>query len=107
MARGLNINPLFFMIPCTVSCSFAFCLPVATPPNALVFGASKFVGSEVSEDGTRRNTEALRIQDMVKSGLWMNMFGCLINFVWMLVFAGPIFDIVLNEFPDWASPQAS
>ena len=33
----LGINPLYFMIAATVSASFAFMLPVATPPNAMAF----------------------------------------------------------------------
>ncbi|KAB1265766.1 Solute carrier family 13 member 5 [Camelus dromedarius] len=37
MSRSIGLNPLYIMIPCTLSSSFAFMLPVATPPNAIVF----------------------------------------------------------------------
>ena len=33
----LSINPLYLMIPAAVSASYAFMLPVATPPNAIAF----------------------------------------------------------------------
>ena len=39
-SRSLNLNPLYLMIPATLSCSYAFMLPVATPPNAIVYTAS-------------------------------------------------------------------
>ncbi|RXG53263.1 hypothetical protein Avbf_06273 [Armadillidium vulgare] len=34
------INPLFLMLPAVVCCSYAFMLPVSTPPNALVYGVA-------------------------------------------------------------------
>ena len=40
LAKSTNTNPLYLMIPATVTCSYAFMLPVATPPNAIVFSAS-------------------------------------------------------------------
>ncbi|XP_041349282.1 solute carrier family 13 member 2-like [Gigantopelta aegis] len=37
LATSMRIHPLYFMLPAGVSASFAFMLPVATPPNAVVF----------------------------------------------------------------------
>ena len=40
LARANKMNPLYLMIPAAVTCSYAFMLPVATPPNAIVHEAS-------------------------------------------------------------------
>jgi len=85
-AVALRIDPLFLMVPTAIACSFAFCLPVATPPNALVFGLG-----------------ILRMKDMIKSGIWMNLFGILLNAAWMLA-AGRILGIDRHVFPSWAEP---
>uniref|UniRef100_F6XHL1 Citrate transporter-like domain-containing protein n=2 Tax=Ciona intestinalis TaxID=7719 RepID=F6XHL1_CIOIN len=37
LASHSGIHPLYIVIPATISCSFAFSLPVATPPNAIAF----------------------------------------------------------------------
>jgi sodium-dependent dicarboxylate transporter 2/3/5 len=57
----MKVNPLLLMIPGTLSCSFAFMLPVATPPNAIVFG-----------------TERLRVSDMARVGVVLNLIGAIV-----------------------------
>lgn len=56
MALALNVHPYMLMVSATLAASCAFMLPVATPPNAVVFGSGH-----------------LRIPDMMRSGLWMNL----------------------------------
>lgn len=58
MAVGLGIAPMTIIIPATIAASCAFMLPVATPPNAIVFGSGK-----------------LRIPQMAKAGIWLNIIG--------------------------------
>lgn len=36
-ATTIHLHPLYVMLPCTISASLAFMLPVATPPNAIAF----------------------------------------------------------------------
>ncbi|XP_062873526.1 solute carrier family 13 member 2-like [Trichomycterus rosablanca] len=88
MAKGLSINPLYIMLPPTIGSSFAFMLPVATPPNALTFAYAK-----------------LNIMDMVKPGIVLNLLGTVcINFA-VLTWGTAIFK--LNEFPAWANITTS
>lgn len=61
MAIAAGLDPATYMIPAALSCSFAFMLPVATPPNAIVFGS-----------------ERLDIKDMVRKGFWLNIIGAFV-----------------------------
>jgi sodium-dependent dicarboxylate transporter 2/3/5 len=39
VAASLNIDPVTFMLPVALSASIGFMLPVATPPNAIIFAS--------------------------------------------------------------------
>ena len=60
-AQATESDPLLLMVPAALSASCAFMLPVATAPNAIVFGSEKF-----------------SIQTMVRKGFIVNWIGVLI-----------------------------
>lgn len=51
IAIAVNMNPLLLMVPATISASMAFMLPVATPPNAIVFSSGKIEMSQMARVG--------------------------------------------------------
>ena len=61
LANAIDVHPYFLLVGATVAASCAFMLPVATPPNAIVFGSGH-----------------LKIEDMVKKGFWMNIVSIVI-----------------------------
>ncbi len=50
-ALALGLNPLLLMVPATISASMAFMLPVATPPNAIVFSSAKIKMGQMARVG--------------------------------------------------------
>ncbi|CAL1267645.1 unnamed protein product [Larinioides sclopetarius] len=84
LAVAMRIHPMFLMIPVTISCSFAFMLPVATPPNAIVYEAGE-----------------MSTLDMLKPGILMNLVCVGIEVFMISTYGKVVFDF--GEFPSWAN----
>jgi sodium-dependent dicarboxylate transporter 2/3/5 len=85
LAVSMKTNPLLLMIPATLAASCAFMMPVATPPNAIVFGSGR-----------------VRIADMARVGLAINLIGVVVVALVFFFFGTAVFDIDPNVFPSWA-----
>ena len=59
LAEALGISPLLFAVPLTLASSCAFMLPMATPPNAIVFGSGQVTIREMSRVGIWLNAVAI------------------------------------------------
>ena len=74
VAVALGIAPVALTIPVVLAASCAFMLPVATPPNAIVFGSGK-----------------ISIPDMMKAGFALNMIGIILVTMFAYYLAPQIF----------------
>lgn len=75
-ATQYGVNPLFFAAPLTVAASMAFMLPVATPPNAVVFSSGR-----------------LTIKDLMRTGLYLNVICAVVISVYSYYVVPYIFNI--------------
>lgn len=64
IAEGANIDPLVLSIPVAMAASCAFMMPISTPPNAIVFSSGH-----------------IRMTQMVKAGIWLNIISVLVLFL--------------------------
>ncbi|WP_411817126.1 SLC13 family permease [Hyphococcus sp. DH-69] len=55
VAMGAGIKPELLMIPAAISCSCAFMLPVATAPNAIIYGTGKVSIASMAREGAILN----------------------------------------------------
>ena len=90
IAVATQTHPLILMIPATLSASCAFMMPVATPPNAIVFGSGR-----------------LNIGEMARVGLFLNLAGALAITVVVYVLGSIVFQIDSSSLPVWAVSMAA
>ena len=83
-------HPLILMIPATLSASCAFMMPVATPPNAIVFGS-----------------ERLSVGEMARVGIVLNLVGAAVIAATVYTIGTVVFGIDPAVLPDWATSIAS
>lgn len=85
IAVGLKLNPMIFMVPVTLAASFAFMLPTATPPNAIIFG-----------------TNRVSINNMIRTGFVINIVGIILVTLVTYLLLGIVFNIEPFVLPGWA-----
>jgi sodium-dependent dicarboxylate transporter 2/3/5 len=73
VANGFEIAPVVLLVPVALAASCAFMLPVATPPNAIVYGSNKF-----------------KIVDMMRAGFFINIAGIFVVMIFAYYFADVI-----------------
>jgi len=61
IAQAASVSPLPPVLGSAIGCSFAFMLPVATPPNAIIYGSGM-----------------IPLPQMMKHGFWLNIAGILL-----------------------------
>jgi len=72
------------MVPATISASCAFMMPVATPPNAIVFGSGR-----------------IKISEKVLVGIFLNIIGVIIITLLFYLIGTVVFSIDPSVFPEW------
>lgn len=84
MAASIDVHPYILLVSATVAASCAFMLPVATPPNAIVFGSGY-----------------LKIPDMIRAGFWMNVISIILLTIIVFFFLENLWGFEGSEFPEW------
>jgi sodium-dependent dicarboxylate transporter 2/3/5 len=90
IAVATETHPLILMIPATLSASCAFMMPVATPPNAIIFGSGR-----------------LSVGEMARLGIFLNLIGALVIATAVYTLGSAVFDIDPTVLPEWATSLAS
>jgi sodium-dependent dicarboxylate transporter 2/3/5 len=83
--QGLHVHPLVLLVPATLSASMAFMMPVATPPNALVFGSGY-----------------VTVPQMARAGIVLNLVGVVLVVLLTYFVVIPMLNITPGILPAWA-----
>jgi sodium-dependent dicarboxylate transporter 2/3/5 len=88
LAITKGLHPYLLVIPATLSASCAFMLPVATPPNAIVFGSGW-----------------VSIKQMARVGFLINLIGAILISAYVYLLGGSILNFDPCKAPDWGKNQ--
>lgn len=61
ISQSLELNPMYLTVPVTLAASYAFMMPISTPPNAIVFSSGM-----------------IRMKDMIRAGIFLNVIAILL-----------------------------
>jgi len=86
VAIGFGENPFLLTVPAALGASCAFMLPVATPPNAIVYGSGQ-----------------LTIPQMSRVGLWLNLLFIVVVSLLAYALLGAAFGVELGTVPGWGT----
>lgn len=84
LATAIEVHPFGPMVAAGMAASCAFMLPVATPPNAIVFGSGY-----------------IKIIDMVKAGIGLNFISIVLISMYVYYVLPVVWDIDLHKLPDF------
>ena len=88
LAGAMQVHPYGLMITAAIAASFAFMLPVATPPNAIVF-SSRYIS----------------IPQMVRAGIWLNLIGIVLITAFVILFLPMIWGLDISTLPVEFAPD--
>jgi solute carrier family 13 (sodium-dependent dicarboxylate transporter), member 2/3/5 len=87
VAVGIGENPLLLVVPAALAATCAFMLPVATPPNAIVYGSGY-----------------VTVPQMVRAGVWLNAIFALAITALAYSLVVWVFGVEIGTLPEWAQP---
>jgi sodium-dependent dicarboxylate transporter 2/3/5 len=74
-AAGLGVPPTALVVPVALAASIGFMLPVATPPNAIVFGSGAVTARQMLKAGAVLDVAAIAVVYAVSLVLAPLVFG--------------------------------
>lgn len=87
-AVGMGLHPYVLLVPAALAASCGFMLPVATPPNTVVFSSGY-----------------VTIRQMLRAGFLLDVIGIALVVLLTLTVLGPLLGEDLSRVPDWAAPR--
>jgi sodium-dependent dicarboxylate transporter 2/3/5 len=79
-AAALGVDAVLLLVPAAIAASYAFMLPVATPPNVIVFGSGY-----------------VRLSQMARAGFWLNLVGAVPATLMAYFFGGALLHLDLRR----------